>query len=390
VTEEAPPIRGPARPEDLEAAHALLGLEPKWLQPFRAGDPFNGGQEVEGLLSIRPDHRYGALAILRVAGRPCAQVVPATPKLHYPFDRNGVFRFPPVCRITIYEKLDGTNVLAYRYRDADGRSFLSYKLRLFPFLRNGRFGDFLDMWRELLGRYPAIPGLADRNRCHASFEMYGSRNAHLVEYTIGLESAALFGVDAGFQVVPPDRLDLAGTPAAARLGELKAGEDPVARYQALRAEIESRNRPVDEGRIAGSEGAVWYVEGADGKVWMMKLKPESVEAIHWTGGISKEAVLATCRNVLETQDALTLETLKPLLLEEYDEEEIEAFLPHIHECLEQVKREMEFIERVMTAYAETGLSIHTQKNEVMRALAARFDRREMKRVYTYILQRAGQ
>lgn len=154
------------RPEDLEAARALLGLEAKWLQPFRAEDPFNEGLEVEGLLSIRPDHRYGTLAVLRVGGWSGPQAIPATPKLHYPFDRHGVFRFPPLRRIAIYEKLDGTNVLAYRYRDAGGRSYLSYKLRLSPFLRNGRFGDFLDMWRELLGRYPAIPGLVDQKCCN--------------------------------------------------------------------------------------------------------------------------------------------------------------------------------------------------------------------------------
>jgi hypothetical protein len=86
---------------------------------------------------------------------------------------------------------------------------------------------------------------------------------------------------------------------------------------------------------------------------------------------------------------LTLETLKPLLLEEYSEEDIRAFLPHIHECIARVREEMEFAERVMAAYAETGLSIHTQNNEVMRALSARFERREMKRVYSVIVLRAG-
>jgi hypothetical protein len=102
-----------------------------------------------------------------------------------------------------------------------------------------------------------------------SFEMYGSRNTHLVEYAVGLESAALFGVNAGYRVVPPYRIELAGAPTAVLYGELKAGEDPVARYQALRAEIEGRNQPGEEGRISGSEGAVWYVEEADGTVSML-------------------------------------------------------------------------------------------------------------------------
>ncbi len=372
--------------EDLATAKRILGLEEKWLQPFKAQDPFNDGLEVEGFLSIRPDHRYGALAITRVAGRPAPQVIAATPKLHYPFDKVGTFRFPPVAKLSFYEKLDGTNVLAYRYQDAEGRSYLSYKLRLAPFLRNGKWGEFLDLWRELLARHPSIPQLVDLNRCHMSFEMYGSRNTHLIEYEVGLEAAALFGVDAAFRVVPIYRLDLRGVPAAPCLGELSAGEDPVARYNALRAEIETRNRPAEDGRIAGFEGAVWCAEVRDGTVALWKLKPESVEAIHWAAGINKEAVLATCRNLLETQDVLSLETLKPLLLEEYAEEDIEDFRPHIEDCIRQVLREAEFTKRVLEAYASTGLSIHTQKNEAMRAISSRFDRSEMKRVYTAIVQ----
>ncbi|MBI4606833.1 MAG: hypothetical protein HY721_33120 [Planctomycetes bacterium] len=373
-------------PEDMGAARALLGLEDKWLQAFRAEDPFNDGLEVSGCLAVKPDHRYGALAIVRVAGQPAPQVVQATPKLHYPFDKAGTFRFPPVQRITFYEKLDGTNVLAYRYRDAAGKSYLSYKLRLAPFLRNGRWGDFLDLWRELLARHPTIPQLVERSGCHVSFEMYGSRNTHLIEYEASLEAAVLFGVDSAWRVCPPHRMDLLGVPAAARIGELVAGEDPVARYRALREALEERNRPGEEGRIVGLEGAVWHVEARDGTVSMWKCKPESVEAIHWAAGINKEAVLATCRNLLETQDVLTFDALKPLLLEEYGEEDIEAFRVHIDDCIRQVQREVEYTKRVLEAYAGTGLSIVTHKAEVMRALSTRFDRGEMKKVYTTIVR----
>lgn len=375
-------------PEDLEHAQELLGLEGKWLQSFAKPDPFNNDQEVEGFLSQKPDHRYGALAILRVAGQPAPQVIAATPKLHYPFDRAGTFRFPPVRRITLREKIDGTNVLAYRYRDAGGATFLTYKLRLAPFLRNGRWGDFLDLWRELLERYPSIPSLVDRNDCHLSFEMYGSRNSHLIEYEIPLETAVLFGVDADWGLVPIERLELPGAPVAALLAELKAEDDPVERYAAWRAEIEKGNRDGEEGRIVGMEGAIWCVEAVDGSFSLMKCKPESVEAIHWTAGINKAAVLATCRNLLETQDELTFETLKPLLLEEYDSAEIDGFREHIDECLGQIRAEVEYTERVLTAYAATGKSINTEKGEVMRELSHQFPRGEMKKVYAALV-RAG-
>lgn len=371
---------------DVGQARELLGVEDKWLSPFVADDPFNDGQTVEGVLSRRPDHRYGALAILRVAGETAPQVVPATPKLKYPFDRAGTFRFPPLRRIVIREKLDGTNVLAYRYRDAAGASFLTYKLRLAPFLRNGRWGDFLDLWRELLDRYPSISGLVEENDCHLSFEMYGSRNAHLIEYDVGLETAALFGVDQDWKLIPIERLELADVPAAAKLAEVRASEDPVARYAALRAEIERDNRGAEDGRIAGMEGAVWCVEARDGSVSLLKCKPESVEAIHWAAGINKAAVLATCRNLLETQDELAYEALEPLLLEEYGQEEIDAFRPHIDDCIRRVRQEVEYVERVLAAYAATGKSIFTDKGGVMRELSVQFPRGEMKKVYTTIVR----
>ena len=69
---------------------------------------------------MRPDHRYGALALLRVAGEAVPQTVYATPKLHYPFGKDGQFHFPPIRRAMIYEKLDGTNVLSTKATTSSG------------------------------------------------------------------------------------------------------------------------------------------------------------------------------------------------------------------------------------------------------------------------------
>jgi hypothetical protein len=88
-------------------------------------DPFNDEVRLEGFLCHRPDHRYGGLALLRVDGRPAPQRIFATPKLHYPFGKGGRFFFPPIQTAHLYEKLDGTKVLAYRYEDADGRRRLT-------------------------------------------------------------------------------------------------------------------------------------------------------------------------------------------------------------------------------------------------------------------------
>lgn len=73
--------------ELLALAKQLSGLEEKYLTPFDATDPFNGETHLEGFLSQRPDHRYGALVITHVGEEPAPQLIYATPKLHYPFGK---------------------------------------------------------------------------------------------------------------------------------------------------------------------------------------------------------------------------------------------------------------------------------------------------------------
>lgn len=372
--------------ETLDIAKRLSGLEEKYLTPFDATDPFNGELRLQGFLSQRPDHRYGALVITHVGEEPAPQLIYATPKLHYPFGKDGRFHFPPIRRAALYEKLDGTNVLAYKYRDAHGAGYLTYKLRLSAVLRNSRWGPFLDFWRELMARLPAIPELVDKNGCHISFEMYGARNAHLIQYETPLETAVLFGVRPGdASVVAPFELDLLGVPGALLHGELTADEDPVARYAAMRAEMESRNRPVEDERLSGTEGAIWYVVEPAGRVTLWKCKPESVEQIHWTAGINKKAVIATCWNALETNDELTYEALLPLLLEEYQEDDIRKFRPVIDECIRMVREENQFKERVLDEYQRVGISIEADKGAVMRALSKVFPREQMKKVHAAII-----
>ncbi|MBI5525174.1 MAG: hypothetical protein HY897_02490 [Deltaproteobacteria bacterium] len=375
--------------DDIKQACELLRVDEKYLSPFDVADPFNDDLRLEGFLCQRPDHRYGGLALLRVGGEPAPQVIFATPKLHYPFGKDGRFHFPPIARAHLYEKLDGTNVLAYRYRDADGDSHLTYKLRLAAALRNSKWGPFLDYWKEMIAKFPGIPKLVDANNCHVSLEMYGARNAHLIAYSVDLAPAVLFGVrplDAS--IVGPFELETFGVPPAPLLGELDGREDPAARYAALRAEMEAGNRPAADEKLTGTEGAVWYVTEPGGRVTMWKCKPESVEQIHWATGINKAAVIATCWNALETSDVLDYDVLLPLLLEEYQADDIEKFRPNIDAAMAEVDREFEFRQRVWAAYAEIkaqGLSLTADKNAVMRALSTRFRREEMGRVYAAVV-----
>jgi len=370
---------------DVQAAERLLEVEAKWLQEFIVEDPFNGNKNLRGFLCQKPDHRYGALALTHVDGAGALQAISATPKLHYPLGRDGSFHFPPIKRILMYDKLDGTNVLAYRYRDAAGKSYVTYKLRLAPVLRNSKWGPFLDMWLELMEKHPAIPELAEKNDCSISFEMYGMRNMHLIVYEEPLAAAVLFGVRADASVVPPDQLDLMGVPSTKLIGHLEAGQNPVAKYAEMRESMEKQNRPAEDDKISGTEGAVWYVETPNGRVSMWKCKPESVENIHWATGINKEAVRATCWNYLETGDDLSYATLLPLLLEEYQIDDIEKFRENIEMCIKQVRGELEFKERVLTLYDSLGLSITKDKGAVMRALSQKFRKEDMRNVFSVII-----
>jgi len=326
------------------------------------------------------------LVITHVDGKEAPQLILATPKLHYPFGKDGKFHFPPIKKIHIYEKLDGTNVLAYRYQDAAGKSYLTYKLRLYPILRNSRWGPFLDMWNELLQKYPAIRQLASENNCQMSFEIYGMRNAHLMLYDVDLAVAALFGIRDDATIVPVFDLKLFDIPSAPFIEEISAKHDPVKKYAEIRDSMEKRMKHADDEKLVGMEGTVWYVEEPNGKVTMWKCKPESVEEIYWAIGINKKAVLATCWNYLETGDVLNYENLLPLLLEEYELRDIENFREYIDYCIVQVNLEVEFRERVLNEFDRLGVSIHKDKGAVMRAMSQHFNRSDMQKVYTTIIR----
>ena len=369
--------------KDVSKAMELLEVAEKWLEHFDVTDPFSALQ-LEGYLSLKPDYRYGALVLLKVGGKETSQRILATPKLYYPFDRTGAFHFPSVKQIDIYEKIDGTNIFAFQFKDARGESHVTYKLRLHPVLRNGKWGSFLDMWNEMLKRYPQIPQLPVINGCALSFELYGARNSHLMIYDTPLDCALLFGLDSNGRFKSVDEIDRLGVPVPTHFGRLKAGEDPVAAYDRIRKKLQATIQSRDDDKLRGHEGAVWYVTTASMERVLFKCKPESVEAIHWKGGINKPAVMATCWNLLETEDFLEYGKLERLLLEEYSQEDIDAFLEHIYTCMADVNEELDFRNRVLEAYDKIGIKLASDKAAVMRKLAPQFPKTLMKKVFTLI------
>ena len=84
---------------------------------FAEVDPFNNNF-VEGLICRSHGDFYGGLMIEKVNHEKAPQMIHCTPKLRYPFTTLGdgtvKWTFPKAQTIHRYEKLDGTNVFAYR------------------------------------------------------------------------------------------------------------------------------------------------------------------------------------------------------------------------------------------------------------------------------------
>lgn len=147
-------------------------------EEFCEVDPFNPKNEVQGYISRKPNEYYGALIITKINNESVPeQLIMSSPKMHYPFgktaDGTRNYNFPTAKSIEIYEKIDGTCIIAYPYTNGVDR-FFSYKTRLRPFLRAGKFGDFPSMWRETSPPYlEEIKKLMLVKECNLVFELYG-------------------------------------------------------------------------------------------------------------------------------------------------------------------------------------------------------------------------
>ena len=67
--------------------------------------------------------------------------------------------------------------------------------------------------------------------------------------------------------------------------------------------------------------------------------------------------MATCWNLLETEDLLEYGKLGRLLLEEYSQAEIDAFREHIETCIADASEELNFRNLVLEAYDKIGIKI---------------------------------
>ena len=74
---------------------------------------------IEGYIVKKPNFYLGSLLITCVDGKDCEQFVQSFPKIHYQNSENtiGDMNFIPCL-----EKLDGSNIILYGLKDADGKT----------------------------------------------------------------------------------------------------------------------------------------------------------------------------------------------------------------------------------------------------------------------------
>jgi hypothetical protein len=245
------------------------------------------------------------------------------------------------------------------------------------------------MWKKILSVSPEIEKLIDfYPNMNFSFELYGSMNKILILYDIPLDYALLFAVNAqNGDIMDPEGILFALPLKSAKLrATISKDTDLVSYYKKEQAEMESGLKVIDETTIKGEEGLVWYLHTIDGSVVQLKCKPPTIEGIHWAAGkhISVQAVMITIRNSLESSDDMDYEYIKSLLLEEFEEYEIDGFKEHILKCMETIKSELEFKEQVLTEYKKIGITLAEDKKTIMRTLSKVFPASKITGVYNCI------
>ena len=312
---------------------------------FRAIDPFNSKNHVEGQVSFSKDTGYGSLKIKKINGEPVDQSqIFGTPKIAYPFGLGHNYRFPSAERIYRFRKYDGTNIFMYRYRN-NGAEYITFKVRLFPFLR----GRYITMWKYMLRKYPQITELFKMNPdiTGFSFELYGSDNPHMIQYEdVKLDIVLLFGLHGmRGQIVMNTELEAGDIPKAEQLGTVE--KDYVWHYEQEQQDLDRRLEFIglNESQVPmfrGEEGSIWYLKVKDtSEVRIYKCKPHRIEQVHWTQTqtqLSATVIWATILKAFENWENPELDEIIAILNEDYPIHQIEISIGQIKQMLKTAKK----------------------------------------------------
>ena len=370
-------------------AAILLDVPENTLKEFTVTEPYSN-DVLTGVICRQSDYRYGAMVLFKVNDWDCEQIIYGTPKMHYPFDKNGNFNWPKIVELEAWEKLDGTNILLYWYEYKTKLRF-SFKTRLTPVLGQSKFGDFLGLWNEVF--FPrsnqCICDFVEANAGYnLSFELCGYRNPITVKYTFPLRAVFLFGINRlSHTVKPPSQFKRPYSLELPMEFTIKKNSTPTEIYESLKETSHLMN---NTGELY-SEGMVLYALTNEDKWRQIKCKPDEITKIHWaSSAIPKIELWNTAINSFESGN--TLENFIALLQEEYTETQIGTSRVRIKSTFEEAKKHLEFMKRVNETWGSVkkeGFDVKTDKAAAFRYLSKFFSGSEMRKVAAIIFRREG-
>ena len=346
---------------------------------FSATDPFNPQNRVEGQISFNKA-RYGSLKINKINGESVDQPqIFGTPKIAYPFGLGHNYRFPSAEQIYRFRKYDGTNIFMYRYRN-NGMEYITFKVRLFPFLR----GRYITMWQYMLRKYPQITELFKMNPdvTGFSFELYGSDNPHMIQYeNVTLDIVLLFGMSrTQGQIVLNTELETGNIPKAEHLGTVE--KDYVWHYQQEQQELDRYLvflglNESHEPMFRGEEGSIWYVKLKDShEIRMYKCKPHRIEQVHWTQTqtqLSATVIWATILKAFENWENPELDEIIAILNEDYPIHQVELSIRRIQQMLKTAQKTEDTQKKIWELMVMQGFDDNTDTAIVFHKIANQLD-----------------
>ena len=157
----------------------------EWLK-FKRTTP--EGNSIVGYMCLKHNRFYGSLVIEEVNGETAYQTIYGMPKLHY-YNGHNPLICSPSDSIVIHEKLDGSNLLLYSLKDANGEL-----LEVVPKSRNTPVAhkSLIKLWEKIPQKKDIEDYIKESNDI-LIFELFGYENPHEIKYNVPLNIGLLRG-----------------------------------------------------------------------------------------------------------------------------------------------------------------------------------------------------
>jgi predicted phosphohydrolase len=282
---------GNPKTEPRDVASRLFSCHPALAKKFHREDPLNEGNTLSGYVCVQKGNLQGSLYITHVNGKEVAhQFIYGVPKMLYPYrDKTTELEIPKASKYIFYEKMNGMNVLFFKYRDETGKEWITAKSKGAPLISDCEYGAFLTLTKKVLDQDDKLRSVVLGNMLgnnkevqSVSCELYGKEEPHLVNYQENIALRPLFLTRINGDIMP------LGKPVAIESNE--TAEMRIRELQDRAFQINEKYR-ADNGlplkyeyNHFAMEGYVMYPINDLGLVetrHMYKVKPKDVEEVHW-------------------------------------------------------------------------------------------------------------